>query len=176
MPSALVIKAIKPAKLRQDVFRLAFLMAMNTMGSDIKKDYQATTATWNTKPKFEIVKAISTKVGTLEVMVGTDNEIYKYVDLGTRPHLIFAGIYTGKSDKKALSFMGGGKPKTVPNVIGSGPGMSGTVNTVVPYVSHPGTKPRNFSKMIEKKWSKVFKRRMEGAMRSATKKSNHEYA
>jgi len=136
----------------------------------ILKDFQETTKTWAKKPKFDMLYDLK---GGPTVLIGTDDEIYRYVDEGTKPHPIFAGIYTGKSDKMVLAFPSIFKPKTTPNVIGSGPGFKGGDTVLRPYVNHPGTKPRNFSDNIRKKWEKPYKRRMERAMKDAARKSGH---
>jgi len=168
--SALVIKQLKPATLKVDVFRLAFLNALRQAGRDIIKDFEKTTATWKNKPVFEMQISLS---GGLQVEVYTESEIYKFVDKGTKPHDIWPGFYTGKSDKKVLAFSSKSTPKTIPGVIGSGPGSRGKVDTFRPYVKHPGTKARRFSEEIEKKWQKIFKTRMEQALKQARLASGH---
>lgn len=168
--SALVYKLIKPQTLKVDIFRLYFLNALRQAGRDIMKDFEKTTATWKNKPTFEIQISLS---GGLQVEVYTEDEIYRYVDKGTEPHDIWPGFYTGKSDKKVLAFSSTFSPKTIPGVIGSGPGSRGKVDTFRPYVEHPGTKARNFSEEIQKKWQTIFKTRMEQALRQARQASGH---
>ena len=134
----------------------------------MEKDFEKTVKAWSRKPKFEKIVSVDPDV---EVLVGTDNKVYGYVNDGTRPHLIFP------KKAKALSFRWGGKgsyrPKTKPRFIGSVPGGPTGPKVVRPYVQHPGTKAREFDKTIEKKWRSAFKRRMEKAMRSAAKASGH---
>jgi len=168
--SALVFKEIKPQRLRIDAMRLALLNPMRKVGTGIKSDFEKTTATWDHKVKFE--RQISLAGGP-HVEIFTTDEIYGYVDKGTKPHDIWAGFYTGKSDKKVLAFASKSTPKTKPNVIGSFSGSRGRVDTFRPHVRHPGGKPRNFSKEITKKWQPRFKRRMEKAMSQAAKASGH---
>ncbi len=168
--SALVIKEIKPSKLRVDAMRLVLLNAVRKTGTGIKADFEKTTATWKNKPKFEQQISLS---GGPQVEIYTTDEIYGYVDQGTKPHEIWAGYYTGKSDKKVLAFASKSTPKTKPGVIGSFGGSSGKVDTFRPYVQHPGGAPRNFSKEIQKQWTPKFKRRMEKAMKQAAQASGH---
>jgi len=103
--------------------------------------------------------------------VFTDNEIYGYVNDGTRPHPIFP------KKAKALAFQWGGKgsytPKTTPRVIGSRAGGPSGPTVYRPYVQHPGTKGRHFDEEIEKLMQPRFKRAMEKAMSDARKKSGH---
>jgi len=167
----IVLKEIKPKRLKDETMRLELLNAMRKAGTEIRKDFAKTTATWQHKPKFEIVVSL-TGPGPV-VLVGTDDKIYRFVDEGTRPHLIQAGIYTGKSTKKVLAFPGVSRPKTTPRVIGSGTGFKGGDRIMRPYVHHPGTEAREFDVTIRKMWESKFKQRMEEAMRKAAAKSGH---
>ncbi len=167
----ILIKEIKPSKLRVDALRLELLNEMRKVGTDVKKDYEKTTRTWKHKPKFEV--SVSLKPPGPTLIVETDDEIYGYVDKGTKPHLIFAGIYTGKSSKKALAFPSKFSPKTKPGVIGSSSGSSGGPTVFRPYVQHPGSKPRGFEEAIGKIWTPKYKRWMEAAMRKAARASGH---
>jgi hypothetical protein len=167
----LVFKEIKPSRLRADKIRLTMLNEMRKAGTAMKADFEKTTATWKHKPKFEAVVSL-TPPGP-QLLVGTDDEIYGYVSRGTKPHPIFAGIYTGKSNKKALAFPGRSTPKTRPGVIGSTAGSRGGTMIVRPYVQHPGTKPRKFEEAIQKLWETKFRTRMEQALRKAVRESGH---
>ena len=168
---AFFVKGIKPKRFKSEAFLREMQAMMDRFGKDVKKDFEKTTATWKKKPKFETVT--DTSAGEIAVLVATDDEIYKFTDEGTKPHPIFAGIYTGKSNKKTLAFSSTSRPKTTPNVIGSNPGVVGKRDTFVPFVQHPGTKARNFTKIIEAKWRRPFKRRAEAAMRKANKSAGH---
>jgi hypothetical protein len=167
----LLIKQIKPGRLKVDAMRLELLNEMRKAGTAIRKDFEKTTKTWEHKPKF--TQEISLTGPGPTILVGTDDEIYGYVSRGTKPHPIFAGYYTGKSDKKVLAFGSKFKAKTRPGVIGSSSGGSSGKMVFTPFVQHPGTKPRKFEEAIEKKWRKQFKRRMEQAMARAAKASGH---
>ena len=168
---AILIKEIKPSRLKVDAMRLELLNAMRKVGTDVKKDYEKTTKTWKHKPKFEV--SVSLKPPGPTLIVETDDEIYGYVDKGTRPHLIFAGIYTGRSSKRALAFPSKFGAKTRPGVIGSSAGSSGGPTVIRPYVQHPGTKARGFEEAIAKIWTPKYKRQMERAMSRAAKASGH---
>ena len=156
----IVAKAIKPGRFKVEAFAQAITAAANEAAREIQKDFEATTKTWSHKPEF--VKEVDVKTSPVQVLVGTDDEIYRYVDEGTgkygpkgKSYPIFAGIYTGKSKKKALWFQWGGKgsyrAKTSPGVIGSKAGGPTGPFVAFPYVQHPGTKPRHFDKTIQKK-------------------------
>lgn len=179
----IVAKAIKPSRFRSEAFTQAITAAANEAAKEIQKDFEATTKTWSHKPRF--VKEVDVKTSPVQVLVGTDDEIYRYLDEGTglygpkrRKYPIFAGIYTGKSKAKALRFQWGGpgsyRAKTRPGFIGStGGGPSGPM-VAFPYVMHPGIKPRQFDVTIQKKWTPRFKRLMERAMSNGAKNSGHK--
>ena len=175
MAGTLVIKQIKPRRFNDKAFRASLLGQMTKTKNDMLKDFQKTTATWKHKVEFEA--ALSQSLGGASVHVITTDEIYNYVNNGTDPHPIFAGQYTGLSNKKALSFKWGGKgsyrPKTRPRIIGSTPGGPTGPRVARAYVQHPGTKPRKFDLTIGKKWEPMFKRRMEQAMSKAAQASGH---
>ena len=173
-----LFKEIKPSRLRVDALRLELLNAIRKVGRATRREFEATTKNWKHQVKFEMM--ISLKDGPT-ALVTTDDKIYGYVDEGTGKaagHIsykypIFAGIYTGKSKKKVLAFPSVSRPKTRPGSLKSGVGHRGKVDVAVPYVEHPGIKPRRFSKQIKKKMQPRFKREMERAMVRAAKKSGH---
>ena len=103
-------KALKASKLRFDAVRLELLNELRSVGRKVKKDFDATTATWSRPVEFELLITLKGGPG-FEVL--TDNEIYGYVDKGTEAHLILP-----KGDYP-LRFQAGYDPKTTPGVIGS---------------------------------------------------------
>jgi hypothetical protein len=161
----IVMKSISPRRFNNEAFKQVIEAEVNRVADDIQKDFEATTATWKHKPEFE--KVVSFEPSPVEVMVSTDDPIYAYVDKGTREHYIFP------VKAKALAFPSGYKAKTTPDVLGSQAGGSFGPTVFSMGVLHPGTEARNFDKMIQKKWDKAFKTRMEKAMREAAKASGH---
>jgi hypothetical protein len=159
------LKAIKPAKMKEKELRLELLNVLRSISKDVRKDFEATVKTWEHKPRFE--EAISLKGAGPQFLVGTDDEIYKFVDKGTKPHII------RPKKARALHFMGGYRAKTKPNVIGSSSGGASGPEVFTKHVNHPGTKARGFEEAIGKKWDKQFKKRMHTAMKKAAKKSGH---
>jgi hypothetical protein len=169
MPLVFQMKQIRPQKLNNAAMRKQLTAAMKEAATEIHQDFRATTKTWKKKPKF--VKEMDLSGPGPVVIVGTDNEVYTYVDEGTRPH----PIYPRRA--KALKFRWGGKgsyrPKTQVRVIDSFSG--GATGKMVSFKSvwHPGTKARKFADEIEKRRRPWYKRRMEQAMRDAAKSSGH---
>ena len=159
-----VWKPIKPKRFQAQVFRAIIKAAMKQTGVDIKKDFEQTTATWKHKPKFEILLGIERGA---EVMVSTDDEIYRWVNDGTEEHIILP------VNAQALRFREGFIPKTRPGSLISAEGASFGRVLFRAGVIHPGTEARDFEKQIYKKWQPRFKRRMEQAMKQAAKASGH---
>lgn len=162
---ALVWKAIKPQRLKDKSFRMTIYNKARAVGNAIKKDFEATTKTWNHKPSFTV--DVSTKGQGPAVLVGTSDEIYTYVNEGTKPHAIFP------RKAKVLRFQGGYKAKTSPGNIGSSAGGASGPTLFRPFVQHPGTKARKFDEVIAKKWQPLFKKEMQAAMAEATRESGH---
>ena len=161
-------KPLTPRKFNDKAFLDEITKEVNRTAKDVKKDFEKTTKTWKKKPVFEIVIAIGPK--SADFLIGTDDEIYGYVDQGTRPHVILPTKPGG-----VLAFQSKFSPKTVPNVLGSRSGRSGGNTVFSRGVIHPGTEPRNFSKMIKRIWTPIYKKRIEQAISRANKKSNHAY-
>ena len=168
---AVFVKQIKPKALDAQAMTAVLMAALKEVGKTLKNDFEDTTKYWKHKPKFEILADLSGP-GPF-VLVATDDEIYRYVNEGTKPHEIWAGAYTGKNNKRVLAFPSVFTPKTKPGSLTSGRGHKGKVDTFVPMVHHPGTEAREFDEQIEKKRDKWFKRQMEDAMKEARRASGH---
>lgn len=154
----IVCKSIKPARFRSEAFRQHITTAANQVANGIEADFRATTATWEHKPAFE--KIVDTVASPVQILVGTDDPIYAFVDMGTRPHAIFP------RNAKVLAFPSAYSAKTSPGVIGSSGGGSSGSTVFAAYVQHPGTAPRNFDETIARKWAPRFKAAMEAALRA----------
>lgn len=167
-----LVKAIKAPRLRDDAMRLVLLNAMRKAGRFlVKTDFKKTTKTWKHQPKFETL--ISLKPPGPTILIGTDDQVWNWLNEGTRPHAIFAGIFTGKSNKKALAFPSRFKPKTRVKSLKSQAGSSGGPTVVVPFVQHPGTEAREWGQLIATKRQRWFQKQMERAMADAAHASGH---
>ena len=173
------MKSIKPARLRDKDMRLTLLNAMRKAATPIKKDLAKPTSNWHHKVKFDVLVSL-TGSGPV-VYVYTEDQIYQWINEGTGDkgdksgpgYPIFAGYYTGKSDKKVLAFPSMSTPKTKPGSMEAGPGSSGPIDVHVPYVTHHGVKPRDFTGQVRKEREPWFKRQMEAAMRETRNKSGN---
>ncbi|HCB12254.1 MAG TPA: hypothetical protein DEP36_01595, partial [Gammaproteobacteria bacterium] len=163
--SVVRVKVVKPQKLKVKEMRLELLNALRSSAKDTEREYKKTVATWKHEVKFETIIAIGkTKA---EFLVGTDDEIFRYVDEGTKPHII------RPVKAKALRFFSNFSAKTTPGIIGSSQGGSSGDLVFSQGVSHPGTKARNFSKVINSKGKKAFYSKMRAAMKRAAEKSGN---
>lgn len=140
----------------QKRWRKAIENAGNMSSKAVKVDFMVTAATWTHQPNFEI-----SRPNDSTWQVSTDDEIYGYVDSGTRAHII------KPKNKRMLAFKGGSRPKTRPGWIGSNKGSSGGGKSIVrPEVHHPGTTAREFAKAIKKKWDEEWPRQIARAIRA----------
>jgi hypothetical protein len=161
----LVMKQLKPARLKDGDLRLMFLNRMRSVGRDVTRDFQATCKTWTHSVKFETLVSLTGPGPVL--LVDTNDAIYAYVSRGTRAHVILP------RGAKMLRFQSGYKAKTAPNVLSSGAG--GKFGPVVysAGVFHPGTQARNFDVLIEKKWERKFRDEMEDCLRQWARQSGN---
>ncbi len=158
-----VIKAIKPRKLRIDAFRLESLTGLHDMEGQVKKDFKKTIETWQgDKPKFD--SAISLKQPGPTLIVDASGGPEKGVKK-------WNWLNKGTPVRRALMSKDW-KSKTRPGLIGSGAGR-GRMLFVSRKLKRPGIKARGWTAALEKKWAPKFRKRMEEAMRIATKKCGH---
>jgi hypothetical protein len=134
---------LTPIKIKgraRDIPRIerAVKAALKEAADEAQTLLEGATATWKHKPTFS---QTAVRDG---IVIGTDDQIFEYVDDGTKPHII-----TPKRAKR-LVFSPGGSPKTRPGVVGSGSGSRGDTRVFAKVVHHPGTAPRNFSKAVAK--------------------------
>ncbi len=142
--------------------------AANYIGSEIVKDFEKTTETWEHKPDFRY--KIRQRAGDTVVTVGPEDNPDAYpflwVDEGTRPHSIFA------KPGKFLKYQGDFKPKTTPRKIGSQQGGKSGEWVWRIHAPHPGIKePRHFSDTIAEVWqekvAKEYAKRFEVVIKQA---------
>ena len=153
------LKAVKPKAFNGLAFRLAYIRTGAKVAKEIEKDYIKTTKKWKKKPVWIRKSKISDK--EINIFVGTENEIYGYVDYGTKAHII-------RPRKKQFlrfigsSYQGRGRPR-------------GSDYVFTKLVNHPGFKGYKHSKRIAKVWQPKIKRRFNAATKVAAQKSGHSY-
>lgn len=141
---SLKIKALKTAALpTADEYLAAIEKATYKSAGLLLRDLQATVRTWTKKPTFDVT--ITRQGGDYSVTAGTDDEIYGYVDGGTKAHVI------RPKRSKYLRFSSGYKAKTRVGVIGSNDGGSFGEDVFSKGVLHPGFEGRKFTERIQKR-------------------------
>lgn len=153
---------IIPKKLKVDAIRLEILNELRKQARATLNEYKKTTRTWKHKPQFEMLIGLTGKDAT--ILVGTDDRVYGFVDLGTRPHRITA------RRAPRLRFQAGFTAKTTPNVIGSSRGARSGPFVYPVSVMHPGNKPRNFTKIISKKRQRPYENGISAAVKRGARK------
>ena len=162
----ITFKTISPKAFNAGALEKELKKAQREWMADVVKEYQGTTKHW--KHRVAFTGRLSERGMVTKIEVGTDDEIYGYVDEGTRPHII-----RPKRPGGVLAFPSVSVPKTKPGSLKSGKGKSGGPTIVTREVHHPGTKPRDFSGQIKKKMEPVLESDMQNAMGRGAKKSGH---
>lgn len=156
-----LMKAIKPSRLKDDVFRLEALNQMRKTGRAIQRDYKRTTQTWEgAKPNFGLLISLAGDGPTIlvEAQGGKGADKWNWLDKGT------AVRYATMSSNW--------RSKTTPNTLRSVRGR-GVMLFVSKKHPRPGIKARNWTVIIVRMWTPRFKRDMEDALRRAVRKSGH---
>lgn len=137
------MKIILPKKLIADPAKLARALTngLNATAKGVQVDFNVTTQTWQHKPSFAIDSPTP-----YQRTISTDDEVYGYVNEGTRAHDI------RPKGKGILRFRTPFRAKTLPNTIASSAGSLGANQVVARVVHHPGSKARAFDRTIAKKW------------------------
>lgn len=139
--AAIKLTAIKPPKLPTgEEYAKVMQDATYKSAALMMRDLQATVQTWTKKPKFDIT--ITQQGGNYSVTAATDDEIYGYVNDGTKPHEI------KPKRSKYLRFSSGYKAKTRVGIIGSNDGGAFGDDVFSKGVHHPGFPAREFTKKI----------------------------
>ena len=153
-------EAIIPRKLN---FAGEFLDALIEQELDaaqagVKKDFERTVRTWKNKPDFKTEKQPGRR------WVKTNNLLYFWLNYGTKRHPI-----AGKNGGRLAYFKTGFVAKSRPDALVSRSGKAANRDFRRPFeVVHPGTKPRNWSRVIQKKWQGKLSLNLRKAMKKAT--------
>lgn len=162
MAKVTAIKAKSP-NFRQA--RDVMLEEMRKISEEMQKDFAATTETWSKQPKFNTNLSLEGNRPSIEIT--TDDEVYGYVDQGTKAHFV------APVKAKALAFPATYNAKTSPGVIGSQSGGASGAMAFSKGHMVSGIKPRKFSQKIVEKWRSEFGKRMLKAMARAAKATGH---
>ena len=164
--SMITFRTIRPGAFDFKAFEKELRNAQKEWMLKVLKEYRGTTKYW--KHKVAFFGRGSERGVTTKIEVGYDDEIYGYVDEGTRAHII-----RPKRPGGVLAFPSKSTPKTKPGRLRSGYGRKGKTIVFAKKVRHPGIKPRGFSPQIKKKMEPILETDMQNAMGRGAKKSGH---
>lgn len=150
------LRAIIPTKIILDPEAMARAIenTLDGVAKDIKVDFDVTTQTWKDRPAFSTEKREGYR------SVSTEDEIYGYVNFGTRPHVIMP------VRARALRFQTGFRPKTRVRFIGSNVGGTSGPFVGARQVQHPGSEGRAFDETIQSKWDALMQNTFQRAIDS----------
>ena len=167
----------RPIKAKQSDFRAFYREIEKALDNTVKPEllayFQRVVQPWNNPPQFAARKRILLEM--LEVYiypVGENADIWRYVTLGTRPHII-----KPKGAGYPLRFKWGGygsyKARTTTSGGYKGPGkVIGGQTVRFKRVNHPGTKARNFERHIARWYKPRFTRVMNEAVKRGVAAAN----
>lgn len=142
---------VRPKPLNTKGMDDVWIAYANLMGRLIAKDFTNLTRYWPRPVFFTHRVKSGRKRITIQIVPAQPNskgtEIWFYLDRGTRPHII-------RARKGFLAFLNEYQAGSRPNSLLVGPTKAGGRMIFARQVHHPGTKPRNWSKLMMKKWKK----------------------
>lgn len=143
------LKAISPKGLpKTKDFVQAIEKAVRNSAALTLRDLESTVKTWDTKVTFDVT--ITQSGNDYSVVAGTDSDVYKWVDSGTKPHTI------KPKRSRYLRFLSGYRAKGRTGIIGSRAGGSYGDTVFSKGVNHPGFAGRRFTILIAKRRQKTI--------------------
>lgn len=155
----ILTRSIKPGTpFKSSIFRDEMKLAAEAIRKETLRDFQKTVGNWKEKPKFSSRVIIGGVAEGIQIQVGTDSPIYRYIDEGTKVRYA-----TMSADWKS---------KTIPDVVGSFPGKGKKlfVNKKRP---RPGIKARKFTKHIAKTTQIKLQKETKNALARFARRSGH---
>lgn len=143
-----VFRSISPSLVDPGLFDKAFEQASRAMEKDVKGAFIDATSGWKNQPVWRGYVRLT--ANNIYISVGTTNEIFKFVDEGTKAHII------RPVRAKMLHWVDGGQ------------------DFFAKEVHHPGTKPQNISKEIQQIWLGLMPEYFDKYLLEALQKSGHK--
>ncbi len=138
----------------------------------LKPRGEMTTRFWKTPLKWTVKVDVNSSRWKLTLIMKGPGELitrWRYVDEGTRPHII------RPRRAKRLRFQSGYSAGSSAGQLFTSRGGASGATVFRPYVKHPGTKARNWSRVIARETEKPLTSWMEAAMKKAARDSGHAY-
>lgn len=153
----------KPPR-RNPLFNLATIEreikdSVREVGEEVKEDFEDVVSDWSTPVTFRLRTVVEGDRVSVTVGPASNADIWRYVDEGTRPHLI---VPRGGG---RLAFRTGYSARTRPGRAHVGSGTASGEYVYARAVNHPGTEAREFTQTIMDKFRSEFKDAIDEAIR-----------
>ncbi len=141
---------------------------LRATGQELKTADDKVVRDWSHKVAFRAQYSKSAALRTVKIVPqGQHKNLWYYVDLGTKPHIIRA------KNKPFLAFQTGYSARTAPVAkFNQGTGQKFGAWRRVKSVNHPGTKARKFTETFLKELSPSFPDRIQAAVKRGLNKAN----
>ena len=166
-----------PAPFNEGVMRVWLLNEGRKIATAIKKDFDRTVKTWDSKPKFE--KHVGFTQTTLTIKVWTEDQKYAWISEGTtgKPRVargVGEGMVgTGAKALKIVPYI----PKTTVGKIDAHAGGAEEGPIIFRrYALQAGKiKPRKFDKLVYDEWDEEFGESLQTALNTAAMKTGYAF-
>lgn len=158
---------IIPLKVNMDALLKEFAKGLDDTRKVLYEDFTSVTSTWNPPPRFRTKLHAGGWWKDYSTEVWTTDQRYLWTDQGTKPHII------RPKNAKVLRFRRVFNAKSVPGRLKAYVGASSGRYLYANVVHHPGTKPRRFTELIEKRRQDWYTARMKQAVANAIKVGGH---
>lgn len=144
--------SIKPKLFDSRIFHDAFVDAAEKVMQDSAQSFTDATKDWKHKPEFIGTVKVTNK--NIAITIQTDDKIFKFVDEGTKAHII------RPVNRKFLRW-------------NNGPGGVGGDDVFAREVHHPGYKGSKISESVQAIWSDLMPDYFDEALRKTALETGH---
>ena len=146
------IRAIVPVKWSAKEILDEIQLSVDSVAMAVKKDFEATVATWNEQPRFESTVGVgSGALTSISIAVGTNSPRWAMLNEGTKPRMIDPG------PGRVLAFQTGYRAKTRPRQFRSYKGGAYGPRIVRPRAFlRRGIEPRAWTDEARKKYQPIL--------------------
>lgn len=145
--------SIKPRLFDNRIFHEAFVDAAEKVMQDAAKSFTDATKDWKHKPTFVGTAKITNK--NIAIIIQTDDKIFKFVDEGTKPHII-----RPIAPNKVLHW-------------NDGPHGEGGEDRFATIVHHPGYAGAKISESAQVIWTGLMPKYFDEALRKTAQETGH---
>lgn len=163
-----VFKTIKPKDVQWGAMRNEIAKSLKEAGEILLKAHEDVTRTWSEPVLFKVtVSRVLVGTDKVYVRIETNDKRWHWTDKGTKPHTI------RPRRAKVLVFPSQFAPKSKPGSLRAYSGRRAGPMVVARAVDHPGTKARNFSGQIAKKYGPKVRQKINEGLRRGVKATGH---